>query len=320
MAATLGMGLVPSKTALGAFIRQRRLELKLTQGQLGGLTGFSQAEISVLEVGKIKGKNEQLIKELAKALQCDLARLEQFLPKKPDCEPKTELGILIRSRRKALGLTRKDLAAIIKAKPLTIYWWETGRGLRISYDLAKPLAEALGLELSALSEFVGRQDKRSKKTLSGLGKLIRQRRKKLALSGPVLAKNLTISKQFLSLIELGDCYCSAKLLKKMAGELKLDLACLQAAQPPAKIRPPKKNRSLKKFRRRPPLGKFILNRRQMLGLTQLKAAAQIGMSNCELSLIETGKHRPWRQTLTKIARALKCEIPAEFWPRPENPC
>jgi transcriptional regulator with XRE-family HTH domain len=61
--------------SLGAFIRQRRMELALTQTQLGRRIGYYQERISALERGSYGMPSLNGLQELAQALECELTDL-----------------------------------------------------------------------------------------------------------------------------------------------------------------------------------------------------------------------------------------------------
>src|SRR3989344_4473939 len=94
-----GVGMTPSKTELGKFIRERRLELNMRQITLAKRAGLAQNLFSMYEIGTRKYLNEKQLIGLAKALHVEVEELRKRMPVKPGSELKTELGKLIRSRR-----------------------------------------------------------------------------------------------------------------------------------------------------------------------------------------------------------------------------
>ena len=234
MTTCIGHGLMPSKTRLGQFTRNRRLELGLSQNRLAELAGISQAEISRAERGNKKNSKprKSTLKNLAKALGCELARLENMAPKKPAGRPKTELGRLIQSRLQTLGLTPGDLQKKLGVADNCIPNWIAGRSLSISYKLLRPLAGALKLELADLSEFAL---KRNKPAETAFGRMVRRRRQERGWSASVLAGKVGITRAGVSCIERKGI-CSKKLAKKLAEKLGLDPAALLALKPARKKR------------------------------------------------------------------------------------
>src|SRR6188472_3439395 len=105
-----GVGMTPSTTPLGAYIRARRLELGLKHTTLSEKAKMAQTTVSMLEVGERKGLSEAHVVSLAEALQCDSQELRDRLPQKPGKEPVSKLGKLIRTRREELGLSLPELA------------------------------------------------------------------------------------------------------------------------------------------------------------------------------------------------------------------
>src|SRR5690348_3936792 len=90
----VGVGMSPTTTELGSFVRACRLKLGMRQVPLSLQCGFARQMISQIETGMHKGlKNEQL-EALANALQCDPEELRKRVPQRA-IQPTTELGKLI---------------------------------------------------------------------------------------------------------------------------------------------------------------------------------------------------------------------------------
>lgn len=60
------------------------------------------------------------------------------------------IGQRIKERRKELGLSADDLAQRIGKSRATVFRYENGEIEKLPIDVAKPIAEALGLTLAAL--------------------------------------------------------------------------------------------------------------------------------------------------------------------------
>ena len=60
------------------------------------------------------------------------------------------IGQRIKERRKELGLSADDLAQRIGKSRATVFRYENGELEKLPIDVAKPIAEALGLTLAAL--------------------------------------------------------------------------------------------------------------------------------------------------------------------------
>lgn len=231
MPTNIGHRLKPSKTKLGRFIRAHRLKLRLSQVQLAESTGLSQSEISAVETGKIQGRKKNTLKKLAKELKCELARLEKMAPE-PAYEPSTELGKLIQARLRALDLTQSEMAGELKIHRACVNKWLNGKSLNVSRKLLKPLAKALALKPSALSEFkVNRvMPNRGRPAKMAFGQMIRNRRKELNWSGEVLGKKVGLTRAGISYIELQGT-CSDESAEKLAKKLGLNPAELLALKP-----------------------------------------------------------------------------------------
>lgn len=301
----VGVGMTQSETGLGSFIRTRRLELALSQIQLADLadTDIPQNLISALEIGKQKYLNEQQLKGLAKALQCDAEKLLGCMPVKHTAQPKTGLTKFIRSRREELGLSLLAFAermgmTLQKARAL-----EVKRSPTISFVLARRLESALDLNPLTLAKF---ETVVCKQTESKLGQLIRNRRRERGMSLEALAEKLDVSHQFLSQIELGLCSLSENgdLVARLAQILKLDMKELEIARP---------KRRLKKIETTDPLGKFLATRRLELHLTQTEVGRRARVWPSVVSRVERGQLRPDLCLLDQLAKVLdNCQIPSEL--------
>src|SRR3989344_8691529 len=178
-----GVGMTPSRTKFGSFIRTRRLALDIRQVQLAKKAGLVQTMVSLIEVGRRKHLNDRQLERLAKALQCDTEELRKRMPVKHIAQPTTKLGKLIRSRREELSLSLSAFAKKMKMTLERAEYLEVRKSPSIRYRLVKPLATVLDLDPSVLSKFAG---KTQKETVSELGRLIRSRRKELGMSIGIL--------------------------------------------------------------------------------------------------------------------------------------
>jgi len=299
-----GVGMTPCKTELGSFIRTRRLELDLRQVPLAKKCGFPQSFVSQLEIGGRKYLNEQQLKKLSKALRTDPEELRKRMLVKPGSQPRTELGRLIRSRREELGLSLSAFAKKLKMTVKQAKRLEMRRNPSIDYKLMKPLANALGLEISSLTRFTRTVLKPCK---SELGRLVRTRRLELGMSANELAEKLDVSKSLVSLIELGRLGLSKDdgRIAQLAQALELDIDKLEALRP-ARRRKPKDNAD--------PLGEFLASKRSELRLTQREVGQRTGVATQVVGCIETGRIHPDPKLLAKLAKTLDCEVPHELYP------
>lgn len=298
-----GVGMAPSKTELGSFIRVRRLELDIRQNTLAEQTGLSRNLVSMLEVGTRRYLNDQQLQRLAGALQYNPEELRKRMPVKYIAQPTTELGKFVYSRRKELGLTLTDLAKKMEITPEQAKRLEIRDNPSIRYGLVKPLANALDLDLFVLARFMGITRIQTK---SKLGQLVRTRRKELGMSSRQLAEILRVSYQYVNQIELGKCRLSENddMIKQLAEVLELDVNKLGAVRPP---------RKLKQIDTTNPLGGFLAVKRLELHLTQQQIGNIAGITASVVSNVEIGKIHPSPKLLHKLSRALNnCQIPPEL--------
>ena len=300
-----GVGMTPSKSELGSFIRACRLELDLRQVPLADLSGLPQNFVSMLEIGTRKFLNPKQLAGLAKALQCDPEELRKRMPEKHTAKPTTELGKMIRSRMEELGLTLEVFAKKLRLTPKQAKHLEISKSPSLRYPLAEPLAKTLKLDVSAFAKFVGRE---GKVTGSKLGQLVRLRRKELAISLGELAKKLGVSRQFVDQIESGQCRLSTnnEMIEQLAEVLELDINQLNAVRPRRRL----KQMGISST----PLSGFLAGRRLELRLTQREVSERAETTAATISGVETGRVQPTPNLLDKLAKALECEIPPEIIP------
>lgn len=302
-----GVGMSPTKTELGKFVRERRLQLDMRQTTLNQLiprSGPNNQLISTIEIGRRRFLDPERLAALAKALQVDPGELRKRMPVKHTAQPTTEWAKLIRSRREELGLSLSDFAKIMGLSEKQTKGLEASKALTIRYTLIHSLANALSLDLSVLAPFVGRHEK---ETGSELGKLIRLRRKTLGISSTELARKLGVSRQLVSQIELGQSPLNKgdRMLKKIAQVLELEVSELQAVRSKKKLKQPHTTN---------PLGRFLAKNRLIRGLTQQEVAIRAEVSSGAVCRVELGRLRPSLHLLDKLANVLEVQIPVELVP------
>ncbi|HLD18286.1 MAG TPA: helix-turn-helix domain-containing protein [Patescibacteria group bacterium] len=300
-----GVGMTPSKTAFGSFVRRLRLERGMSQDLVAEKTGLAQTIVSMIEVGTRRYLNDHQLGQLAETLGCSKEDLRQYIPIKRTAQPKTDLGRLIRSRREEIGLSLSDFAQKMGMTPQKARALETKRNPGIHHALVRPLANALDLDSSVFFQFV----KKGKRPDGELGRLVRERREKLGMTPDILAKKLGVTRQYVNYIELGKCCLSENddLIARLAKILELDVKVLEAVRP---------KRRLKKKKNPTSLGDFLTDWRQGLSLTQEEVAKHLKISLSTVSSIERGRLRPSLNVLGRFATILDCQIPLEFFPTP----
>jgi len=222
MAREVGTGLSPTTNGLGKLLRDRRLELRLTQDEVGKGAGVSQSEITGLELGRNSGRylGHHRISKLAGTL--DISK-EEILSAIPNWKTKPDFGLFIEQRRFDLVLTQKACAKRLKITvgkmsyienfiefiPLSgVTLWV--KALECSVDDLVPFIRDKGAALNGLA-----------KTKTALGLKIRSKRLIKGISQVELGKRVGVKKQYMSQIELGIALLneSPKLIKAIAKEL-----------------------------------------------------------------------------------------------------
>ena len=292
-----------ANASLGCLIRTKRLRLGLTQAQLAARLGRITVNPSS-RVSRIEHKgcsDPKLLRKLASALECPLSELKAHVVRKPDPMPSSELGKFIENRRVAIRLSRQSLSQRSGVS------METLRALldrnTLTYDAARKLAQALKIGLSRFQVFYTSAC-RYRPTGSDLGAFVRQRRTHLGLAQADLAKALGVSKNAVSLIELGKFSMVETDPSPLAAALKV---------PPQELLKRLGAKKLARHTRDTALGQFLTSRRLELGLTLQALAEMVGTSSTTVHLIERyGRARLER--LNRIAAALDVTIPRALLP------
>lgn len=232
MSGTLGIGMTPSKTVSGEFLRTRRLKLELTQAETARISGMSQEYYSKLETGLRKTiEKQEDVEGISLALQCKPSKLiKLFQPK-----PLTKLGMLVWKLQIELGITREEFIRRSGMGRRTFFQiMNIDKG--ISYSTLESLLR-VGLEIATLIKYLYGKEKPTK---NRLGRLIRQGRKEQGLSLKDFAKKAGISHAYLSKIELGEDPLNTEqsndLIARFAQLLLLDQSEIEAVRPPMKTR------------------------------------------------------------------------------------
>lgn len=205
----------PSLT-LGTIIRQRRIELRLTQAQLASKVKLSQNAISFLETQPVHIIDTPERIRLYNFLGIDY---RQYLIDPPT---KTEFGVFIRKLRKEKNLSPRQVANAIKVSLYEYKALETSENPFLSYSRMRRLVAVLGGEGQQWAKFFNYS--KETKTNSKIGSFIRRQRKALGLSCVDLAKRLKTTRQAVSYIELNGLLKRAhpSLIEKWAVALEVD--------------------------------------------------------------------------------------------------
>jgi transcriptional regulator with XRE-family HTH domain len=111
-------------------IRKRRIELGLSQQKLAARIGVNAATIVRWERGHFHPELK------------NLRQLTEFLGFNPSAESEA-LPKQLRLYRKIKGLTRKEVASMLKVTESAVFGWETGRR-RIRHKYVNNLLELIG--------------------------------------------------------------------------------------------------------------------------------------------------------------------------------
>lgn len=320
----IGTGMTASTTPFGAFIRQRRIELGLSQkvvNQSIPRSGNTTLLISGIETGTRKRVAPDQAEALAKTLKLDVRQIRKFGVIRDPFESMVPVQKIIRQRREELGMSREEFARRMGVSVGTTYTRESTKSLTIRHHQAKKLAGVLQMDVSSFNSFLDRSHQKT--TLSKLGASIRKAREARSLSILVLAEKVGVSKQYISLLELGRVPVrhDSPALQRIIDALELDRnQVISLVDPPKKL-----GRKRIHHPARIPacyldtvrLGAFIRAKRRDAGLTQGELADKAKLSQTSISCIEggVGKRAPHKGTIQALEAALGCTINLEDFVR-----
>lgn len=305
-----GLAMKPCKTNLGHYVRSLRLDFGFTQSAADKLASLPKGYCAKIEGGEKQYLSLEQQQKLAQVLSCDIDRLKELSTKPKPRIVSTEFGSLICGRRIELGQTQRDLAIKTGVTQNTVWSWENGRCAGCSLDVAPRLAIALDLEFSALEKFVhcpgGKIGRGIKPTASQLGQVVRTRRLELNLSLSQLGWKVGMTRQAISMIELGCTrLCNNNpVIDRLAQALNMSRDELDACRPKRKMRRPRSTG----------LAEFLTGRRQDLKLTQREFGRLVDISCSVICKLEVGMVSPSREMIKRLELALNCEIPAGLLP------
>jgi transcriptional regulator with XRE-family HTH domain len=295
-------GMVTSASTLGNFIRDRRLVRGLSQRSFACLLGpkWSQGRVSQLELGRMQRLREPELGRIAVLLHVRPVRLTRLMPSPPPLlPPLTPLAKLIRSRREALKMSRKELAR--RAGMNHMYLGLLERRIRsVKYAMAARLSKALHLRPAVLAPFTTPSTSPPGSTL---GAVIQRRRKELGLSAGALARRIGVGKPHVLAIERGTINLLNRRtegkLARFARALGLDIAELEAVRPAIPVRSAAPAHTL---------GGYLARHRSARRWTQDDLARRAGVNAARLCYIEGNKARPSDRTLARLAQALDVSL------------
>ncbi len=294
--------MVPSASKLGNFIRTRRLARGLSQRAFARLLGstWSQARVSGLELGRMQRLREPHLGRVALILHVRPARLKRLMPPPPLLlPPLTPLAKLIRSRREALKMSRKELARRAGIDDTRVGLIER-LNRSVTYGMAARLSKALHLKPSVLGPFTTPS---ASPPGSALGALIQRRRKELGLSALALARRIGVGQPHVLAIEKGAINLLSRRmdgqLARLARALGLDIAELEAVRPAIPVSSAAPAHTL---------GGYLARHRAARRWTQRDLARRAGVNAARVCYIEGNKAHPSGRTLARLAQALDVSL------------
>ncbi|OGF70431.1 hypothetical protein A3H65_01565 [Candidatus Giovannonibacteria bacterium RIFCSPLOWO2_02_FULL_45_14] len=222
----IGTGMSESKTALGKFLREKRLGLHISQVEAAKRVGMKQSRYSTLERGIFTRVNGKWFPGLAHALKCRITELRALTPIRK--APQTKRGNLIRYLRKRQHLSIEELALILHMKRRYVYELETRGNQKMKSETVEKLASALNCDVSIFKNCVGLERRKAK---GKLGRLVQSRCHFLNLNQAELARRTGKTRAYISKIESGalSLRFAHETRRLLSGALELDPSVIDAA-------------------------------------------------------------------------------------------
>lgn len=133
---------------MGSLIRCRRLELGMTQEELGKMIGVQKQAVCKYENGRIDLKRD-MIQKLATALEIPPSYLLGTHGDNAEEIKNYDIGQRIRSLRESAGLSQKEFAQKLDISPGRLSNWELGIN-RPNADMIKTICKELGISANDL--------------------------------------------------------------------------------------------------------------------------------------------------------------------------
>lgn len=289
-------------------LAKRRMAAGLLQRELAKQIGVCMESISLWETGKAYPQMSQ-ISALAQALSCTREEIRADLEiSKKDCKSSADTGEEKRAlsklalRRKAAGLTQREIAEMIGIKGNTYTQIETGRK-NPSRKRIGAMARVLNCTTQEIMDDL--QDRRGVNSEDEKGdewgelSPLARRRKKAWLTQKELGERIGVGNGPIMRWEQGRKYPNraeilalAQVLDCTEEEIYADLG--------AGISKADENANIQRTKNK------IAQRRIDAGLSQREMANRAGIVAATYCNVENGRKRPTRETIEAIARVLLC--------------
>ncbi|MCX6780682.1 MAG: helix-turn-helix transcriptional regulator [Candidatus Magasanikbacteria bacterium] len=307
-----------SSTKLGAYVRERRLELGLTQAEVAG-EKMNSNHVANIESGANQKPRDATLLYVAERLPCSLDSLRSLrdgvsLKAMQDAKKNPSFGKYIQQRRIELGFSAVELARKLScsAAALASAEREVSRLKSIS---AQKLAETLQCTVKKIEKLRPEPLTRAPSKIrvtreSPFGKRIYEARVKHGLSAKAVAAKLGITFQFLLQVETGEAYLKkASRLITLSELLQIpyhELVTLQGPKPPRKVTLVKNLEAIKN-----PLLRFLVEERIKRGFTRVGVQKLMGLK-FPLFNFENEKMMLTSERALKYAEVIGVEIPEDL--------
>lgn len=195
-----------------------------------------------------------------------------------------DIGEKIKKIRLEKGFTQPQLAEKISKSESTIRKYESG-SVKVTMETLNVISNALDVNLNQLI---------NEEESFGIGKIIKEARKKSKLSQQALGDKLNVSGAYIQQIECNKKNPSIKTLKRITKALDIEISSVFKSNTTPLI---DKN-----------LGENIKNAREQKGINQKGFALMLNIPISTLANYENGHRKPDIETLKKIAKTLKSTV------------
>lgn len=222
-------------------------------------------------------------------------------------KPKTKLNRFIKNLRESRKLSFETLSFRSGLSMDELRRLERSN-FTLKFVTAHKLADGLRCNVSCFKPFYFAVKEKKQKTGNKFGIFVREHRKKRGLSQEVLASQMGISKNAVSLVELGVIkMIRGEHLASLASALNVDATKLKAKTDKGKVAKRKRSTSL---------GQSLTDRRLELGLSQTKLAKEAGTRLEYINNLENGRNigvPRLKRALQKVIPVLQCKFPPNLY-------
>lgn len=304
------------QTDLGKLISARRQELGLEITDLAERTGITRMHLSRLERGRLESIGFRKAHKLARALALPTSAFEGCISEgaRERKVARNPLAIVIRSRRRELGLSVEEVASSLQVTRQLISAIEVGKVFLQNDNRLVQLAAVLRMDPEELRRLCPKRRVNSRKKISAdqgsLAAFVFERRLELQLSQQEVEERAGVRSFTISTIETGKAHrlsVDAEFWRNLGAVLQYEIP--QTLIPLRKERKSTSGIRMVRIGSTTTFGDFLASKRKELGFSQEALAQKVDIPRQRLIYLESGQtKRPRAHELRKFADVFRCDI------------